>query len=62
MNALWYSFALLVHVQIVHNWWMWKEKANQRTFVEDFLHFAVQEYTALLYGFYKQNYVFGKCL
>lgn len=37
-------------------------KGNQRTFVEDFLHFAVQEYTALLYGFYKQNYVFGKCL
>lgn len=39
-----------------------KGKGNQWTFVEDFLHFAVQEYTALLHGFYKQNYVFGKCL
>lgn len=39
-----------------------KGKSNQWTSVEDFLHFAVQEYTALLHCFYKQNYVFGKCL
>lgn len=37
-------------------------KGNHWTFVKDFPHFALWEYTALLHGFYKQNYVFGKCL
>ena len=43
---------------------MWKNKDSSipQNFVENFPHFAVQEYTALLYGFYKQNYVFGNCL
>lgn len=41
-----------------------KGKGIQQNFVENFLHFAVQEYTALLHGFYKTElYVFGnKCL
>lgn len=39
-----------------------KDSSKQQIFVDNFLHFAVQEYTALLYGFYKQNYVFGNCL
>lgn len=32
-----------------------KGKANHWTSVEAFLHFAVQEYSALLHGFYKKQ-------
>lgn len=39
-----------------------KDSCKQQNFVENFINFVLQEYTALLSGFYKHNYVFGNCL